>query len=86
MSTMEALRKMTILPAKRVNLPNKGRLKEGADADITLFDPAKVLDKATYENPAQYSEGIPYVIVNGVPVVRDGQLKTGTYPGKPVRR
>jgi len=86
MSTMEALRKMTILPAKRVNLPNKGRLKEGADADITLFDPATVLDKATYENPAQYSEGIPYVIVNGVPVVRDGQLKTGIYPGKPVRR
>jgi N-acyl-D-aspartate/D-glutamate deacylase len=86
MSTMEALRKMTILPAKRVNLPNKGRLKEGADADITVFDPAKILDKATYENPAQYSEGIPYVIVNGVPVVRDGQLKTGIYPGKPVRR
>jgi dihydroorotase len=86
LSTMEALRKMTILPAKRVNLPNKGRLKEGADADITVFDPAKVLDKATYENPAQYSEGIPYVIVNGVPVVRDGQLKTGIYPGKGLRR
>jgi len=86
LSTMEALRKMTILPAKRVNLPNKGRIKEGADADITIFDPAKVLDKATYENPAQYSEGIPYVIVNGVPVVRESQLKTGIYPGKPVRR
>jgi hypothetical protein len=86
LSTMEALRKMTILPAKRVNLPNKGRLKEGADADITVFDPAKVLDKATYDNPAQYAEGIPYVIVNGVPVVRDGQLKTGIFPGKPVRR
>jgi hypothetical protein len=86
MSTMEALRKMTILPAKRVNLPNKGRLEEGADADITIFDPAKVLDKATYEKPNQYSEGIPYVVVNGVPVVRDSQLKTGIFPGKPVRR
>jgi dihydroorotase len=83
---MEALRKMTILPAKRVDLPNKGRIKEGADADITIFDPAKVLDKATYENPAQYSEGIPYVIVNGIPVVREGQLRSGIYPGKPVRR
>jgi dihydroorotase len=86
MSTMEALRKMTTLPAKRVNLPDKGRIKEGADADIAIFDPATVLDKATYENPAQYSEGIPYVIVNGVPVVREGQLRTGIYPGKAVRR
>jgi dihydroorotase len=86
LSTMEALRKMTILPAKRVNLPNKGRLKEGADADITIFDAAKVLDKATYENPAQYSEGIPCVIVNGIPVVRESRLKTDIYPGKPVRR
>ncbi len=86
LSTMEALRKMTILPAKRLNLPNKGRIKEGADADIAVFDPAKVLDKATYDNPAQYAEGIPYVIVNGVPVVREGQLKTGIYPGKGVRR
>jgi len=86
MSTMEALRKMTILPAKRVNLPNKGRIKEGADADITIFDPNKVQDKATYDNPAQYAEGIPYVIVNGVPVVRDGKLETNLYPGKPVRR
>jgi dihydroorotase len=86
LSTMEALRKMTILPAKRVNLPNKGRIKEGADADITIFDPINVLDKATYENPAQYSEGIPYVIVNGIPVVREGRLRAGVYPGKPVRR
>ncbi len=86
LTTMEALRKMTILPAKRVNLPNKGRLKEGADADITDFDPAKVHDKPTYEKPNQNSECIPYVIVNGVLVVRDNQLKMGIYPGKGVRR
>jgi N-acyl-D-aspartate/D-glutamate deacylase len=77
---------MTILPAVRVNLPNKGRLRVGADADITIFDSAKVEDKATYENPAQYAEGIPWVIVNGVPVVRAGKLQTGIYPGKGIRR
>ncbi len=86
LSLMEALRKMTLLPAMRVNLPGKGRLKPGADADLAVFDPAKVIDKATYENPAQYSEGIPYVIVNGVPVVRDGKLLTDIYPGRGVRR
>lgn len=86
LSTMEALRKMTILPARRLNLPNKGRIKEGADADIAIFDPARVVDKATYDNPAQYAEGIPFVIVNGVAVVRDGHLKVDTYPGKAVRR
>ncbi|HKD06384.1 MAG TPA: amidohydrolase family protein [Bryobacteraceae bacterium] len=82
---MEALRRMTILPAERVRLTNKGRLREGADADITVFDAARVADKATYEQPAQYSEGIPYVIVNGVPVVRQGQLLTNSFPGSGVR-
>jgi N-acyl-D-aspartate/D-glutamate deacylase len=82
---MEALRRMTILPAERVGLPKKGRLQEGADADITVFDAAKVTDKATYEQPAQYSEGIPYVIVNGVSVVRKGQLLNGSFPGSGVR-
>lgn len=86
LSLTEAIRKMTILPAVRVNLPNKGRLRVGADADITIFDSAKVEDKATYENPAQYAEGIPWVIVNGVPVVRAGKLQTGIYPGKGIRR
>jgi dihydroorotase len=82
---MEALRRMTILPAERVGLPKKGRLQEGADADITIFDAARVIDKATYDQPAQYSEGIPYVIVNGVPVVRKGQLLSGSFPGSGVR-
>ncbi len=82
---MEALRRMTILPAERVGLSKKGRLEEGADADITVFDAAKVIDKATYEQPARYSEGIPYVIVNGVPVVRQGRLLSGSFPGSGVR-
>jgi dihydroorotase len=82
---MEALRRMTILPAARVGLSHKGRLQEGADADITVFDAAKIADKATYEQPAQYSDGIPYVIVNGVPVVRKGQLLNGSFPGSGVR-
>ena len=74
-----------LLAAERVGLPQKGRLKEGADADITVFDAAKVEDKATYESPAQYAAGIPWVVVNGVPVVRNGQLQTGIYPGKGLR-
>jgi len=85
LSLMDAIGKMTILPAERVGLPQKGRLKEGADADITVFDAAKVEDKATYESPAQYAAGIPWVVVNGVPVVRNGQLQTGIYPGKGLR-
>ena len=86
LSLMEALRKMTILPAQRVNLPNKGRLKVGADADITIFDSAKIEDKATYEKPAQYTEGISYVVVNGVLVVSEGKLKAGVFPGQGVQR
>jgi len=81
LTLMEALRKMTELPAERLGLSNIGRLQEGADADITIFDPARVQDVATYSNPAQYSEGIPFVVVNGVPVVRNSKLQNGVYPG-----
>jgi len=83
---MEALRKMSFLPAQRLKLENKGRIRVGADADITVFDPARVIDKATFENPGQYSEGIPYVLVNGVPVVRDGKLVENVAPGKGLKR
>jgi N-acyl-D-aspartate/D-glutamate deacylase len=86
LSLMEALRKMTILPAQRLNIPNKGRIKVGADADLAIFDSAKVEDKATYDNPAQYAEGIPWVVVNGVPVVREGKLQTDIFPGRGLRR
>jgi N-acyl-D-aspartate/D-glutamate deacylase len=87
---MTALEKMTILPAKRLEavspqMANKGRIKAGADADITVFDPARVIDKATFEKPNQYSEGIPFVLVNGVLVVRDGQVVEGAKPGAAIK-
>jgi len=85
-SLMDALRKMSLLPAERLGIQSKGRLQEGADADITVFDPERVMDRATFENPAQYSEGIPYVLVNGVEVVRQAQLVEGVAPGRGLRR
>ncbi len=86
LSLMDALRKMTVMPADRLGLKSKGRLGVGADADITVFDPGRVIDHATFEQPAQYSEGIPFVVVNGVLVVKDGELVESTLPGRAVRR
>ena len=83
---MEALRKMTVMPADRLGIRTKGRIAVGADADITVFDPARVMDRATFENPAQYSEGIEYVLVNGTLVVKSGELVDGVAPGLAVRR
>jgi N-acyl-D-aspartate/D-glutamate deacylase len=87
---MTALRKMTLLPAQRLErraplFQNKGRICVGADADITIFDPAKIIDKATFDEPLQYSGGITYVLVNGVTVIRDGTLVDDVFPGKPAR-
>jgi N-acyl-D-aspartate/D-glutamate deacylase len=58
----------------------------GADADITVFDPARVSDRATFDRPAQYSEGIPYVLVNGTLVVKAGEIDEAALPGRGVRR
>jgi len=85
-----ALRKMTLMPAQRLEkrapvFKGKGRIRVGADADITIFDPARVIDKATFDDPLQYSEGIPFVLVNGVVVVRDSQLVDGVRPGRAAR-
>lgn len=82
-----ALSKMTLLPARRLEtfapaFANKGRIQLGADADITVFDPERILDRATYKNPYQTSEGILYVIVAGEPVVAQGEVLEGAYPGK----
>ena len=87
---MEALAKMTILPARRLEgyvpmMKGKGRIALGADADIIVFDPATVIDHATFELPTAPSAGIPHVIVNGVPVVRDGNLVKEARPGRAVR-
>jgi len=87
---MDALSKMTIRPAERLarrvpRMKNKGRIGVGADADITIFDPERVIDKSSYEEPAKYSEGVRHVLVNGIFVVRDGQLQEGARPGLAVR-
>lgn len=87
---MDALAKMTILPARRLEghvpmMKNKGRIAIGADADITVFDPAKVIDRATFEAPTTPSAGISQVIVGGVFVVRDGELVKDARPGRAVR-
>ncbi len=82
---MDALRKMTVMPADCLGIKTKGRIAIGADADITAFDPARVIDRATFEKPAQYSEGIQYVLVNGTLVVDRGELVPSVAPGRGVR-
>ena len=90
LSLMEAIRKMTLLPAQRLEakvptMRHKGRLEVGADADITIFDPATVIDRSTYRAPALPPVGIQQVIVNGVSVVVNGQAVESVAPGQPVR-
>ena len=85
LSLADALNKMSLMPANLLRLSNKGRLQTGADADITIFDAAQVRDRATFENPAQYSDGILYVMVNGVWVVKRGILQEAVFPGEAVR-
>ncbi len=86
---MTALAKMTLLPARRLEaiapaMARKGRVQVGADADLTIFDPDEIIDKATYLDSMQFSEGIEHVLVNGVAVVTHGQVVVGVYPGQPV--
>ena len=72
--------------ASRCNaMKRKGRLQVGMDADITIFDPATIRDRATFAEPAQTSTGIAHVIVNGTFVLRDGIFQQGVTPGQPVR-
>jgi len=90
LSLIEALTKMTLMPARRLerrvpSMKNKGRIRIGADADLTIFDPQTIIDRSTFQEPAKYSEGIRFVIVNGVLVVKDGQLQSGVKPGLPIR-
>jgi len=102
LSLGDALRRMTIEPARRLQsrvpeMRDRGRLRVGAYADITVFDPAAIIDKSTYTNAAAYSAGIQHVLVNGVPVVRDGEFDTHATlqgqrlmlglrtPGRPIR-
>jgi N-acyl-D-amino-acid deacylase len=75
-----AIRKMTSLAAQQVGIRDRGLLRENMKADIVIFDDAKVIDKATFENPHQYGEGIDYVLVNGKVVIDQGK-HTGERPG-----
>ena len=81
----QAIRKMSSFPAQRLGLQDRGLVREGNWADLVIFDPDKVIDKATYEQPYQLPEGIPYVIVNGVIVIERGK-KNRKAPGKVIRR
>ncbi len=80
----QAVRKITSLPAQRERLRDRGLLREGFFADITIFDPATIIDKATYENPAEISEGVKFVFVNGKLEYEGGKL-TGTNAGRILR-
>jgi N-acyl-D-aspartate/D-glutamate deacylase len=87
---MEALRKISLMPAQRLEhhapmFKEKGRVRVGADADLTIFDPATVIDRSTFDEPLKASEGIRHVLVNGVPVVRDGQVLSNVTPGRALR-
>jgi N-acyl-D-amino-acid deacylase len=77
----DAIKKMTSMNADKVGIKDRGRLKEGNWADITIFDAARVIDKATFENPHQYPEGIDYVVVNGE-LTLDKGTHTGALAGK----
>jgi N-acyl-D-aspartate/D-glutamate deacylase len=90
LSLMDALAKMTLMPAQRLErrvpaMRNKGRIRAGADADLTIFDPQTISDRATFQEAARESVGVRFVIVNGVVVVKDGQLQANVHPGGPIR-
>jgi dihydroorotase/N-acyl-D-amino-acid deacylase len=80
----DAIRKFSALPAQRMRLTDRGVLKTGMWADVVIFDPATVRDLATFENPNQLSQGMEYVLVNGVPVIDQGKM-TGAKPGRVLR-
>jgi N-acyl-D-aspartate/D-glutamate deacylase len=90
LSLLDALTKMTLMPAQRLErrvaaMKNKGRIRVGADADLTIFDPQTISDRSTFQEPAQQSVGVKFVIVNGMLLVRDGQLEPNVHPGVAIR-
>jgi N-acyl-D-amino-acid deacylase len=83
LSLEEAVRRLTSLPADNLRLQQRGRLQPGFFADIVVFDPQTIQDHATFAQPHQYASGVEHVLVNGVPVIQDGQ-HTGATPGRAV--
>ena len=81
----EAVRKITSLPAGFHGMSDRGRLAAGMRADVAIFDPATIIDRSDWDHPQRFSEGVIHVLVNGVPVLRDGQM-TGEAPGEVVTR
>jgi N-acyl-D-aspartate/D-glutamate deacylase len=77
----KAIHKMTLMPATKLKLAGRGRIAPGAFADLVVFDPGTVSDRATFEKPFQYAVGFSWVLVNGVPVIRDGE-HTHEKPGR----
>ncbi|MFM8912816.1 MAG: amidohydrolase family protein, partial [Flammeovirgaceae bacterium] len=84
MSLEEAVRRMTSLPASNLKIKKRGMLQVGNYADVVVFDPTKIQDRATFEQPHQYAEGVQHVLVNGVQVLKDGE-HTGKMPGRLIR-
>lgn len=85
MSMEQAVRSATGLPAEMLGFKDRGLLKESYVADILIFDPARIQDRATFADPHRYSLGVDYVLVNGKIVIRQGEF-TGTLAGKPLRK
>jgi dihydroorotase/N-acyl-D-amino-acid deacylase len=85
LSLEQAVHKMTGMPAARLGLTDRGCLREGCAADVTIFNALEVTDRATFTDPHHYPVGIPYVIVNGTPVVDNGAF-TNARPGKVLKR
>jgi N-acyl-D-aspartate/D-glutamate deacylase len=89
LTLMEALTKMTLMPAQRLehfapDIKKRGRIQEGCFADITIFDPAAVIDKATFDEGLKFSEGIHFVLVNGTFVIEEGKMVPDVFPGRPI--
>jgi N-acyl-D-aspartate/D-glutamate deacylase len=87
LTLMDALRKMTLMPAERLeratpSARQKGRLKEGADADIVVFDPKTIADRSTFQHPMEESVGVEYLVVNGTVLIDQGKLVPNMFPGR----
>ena len=90
LTLMDALNKMTLMPAQMLERSTpaarqKGRLQEGADADIVVFDPQTITDRSTFQKPMEPSAGVHYLLVAGTPVIEDGKLVENVFPGQPLR-